>query len=119
MQDTVSGINEETLSDLSLLILDYVDDLSEIFDNIDEQMNQLSLFYNGKPESNINEYYEGIKNNYKTVKNNIKSYSDDLITLISKVNENDKYLGRLFQSKIEETTSMAKSIKNEEAIEWL
>lgn len=119
MQDTVLGINDATLSEISLSVLDYVDDLSDIFENIDKQMNLLSNYYQGKSRVIIDSYYKDIRSNYPTIKSNIKSYSDDFISLINKMNDNDTNIANLFQGYIDETNKKVKSETNEEAIKWL
>ena len=119
MKDTLLAINDETLGTLSLEVLDYVDDISEIFEEIDKQMSSLSACYQGKSRNLISAYYSDVKKNYSIIKNNIKSYSDDFICLINKMQANDKTAGNKAQDYISDIKNKVRSEKNEEAIEWL
>ena len=111
MDSVVMGINEEELSSLALEISDYSDRVSEIFDKIDVQMERLSNNYQGPSATTIINYYKNLVPNFERIKNNINSYSEDLIALIKKMQENEKYLISLFQDAIEEISTKKKSIE--------
>lgn len=110
--DIVVGINEEDLSSLSLEVLDYADRISEILNKIDDRMDKLNHYYQGLPATNIINFYNELKPYYATIKENIISYSDDLMELIRKMQDNDKYLTTLFQNYTDDTINKIKSIMN-------
>ncbi len=112
MKDIVAAINEDDLTSLSLEILDYADRISEIFDKIDSCMEKLPNNYQGQSCTEIINYYKELAAFYPIVKENIRSYSDDFITLIKKMESNDKYLVTLFQNYTDETIKKVKSIEN-------
>ena len=113
MDSGVIGINEDELSNLALEISDYSDRISEIFDKIDVQMERVSNNYQGPSSDAIINYYKELKPRYEIVKNNINGYSEDLIALIRKMKENEKFLVSLF----EDATAEAKSkVKPEERL---
>ena len=110
MNDLVTGINEDDLSNLSLEVLDYVDRISEIFDRIDSCMERLPIYYKGASCTALMKAYNELKSYYSIIKENITSYSDDLIQLIVKQKENSKYIANLFREYTEETKNKIKSI---------
>lgn len=111
MKDVLVGINEEEVSNLSLEIIDYADKISEIFDKITDCVDRIHSQYDGEPVSKIINSYQSLAEYYPVMKDNIISYSDDLIALIKKVKENDKYLVTLFQEYTDETINKKKSIE--------
>lgn len=112
MDDVIAGINEDELGNLSLEVIDYADRISEIFDRIDTCMERLPLHYEGTPCTEIMNFYNKLTPFYGIIKNNILSYSDDFIELIRKMQDNDKYLAKLFQTYTDETINKTKSIMN-------
>lgn len=112
MNDIVVGINESRLSELALEITDYNDRISEIFDNIDSLMRKLPNSYQGKPCTDLMNYYTSLASSYGPIKQNIKSYSDDLISLIRKLKENDARLAVLFDDLTAETQAKTKLINS-------
>lgn len=111
MKDAIVGIREEDLRSLCLEILDYADRISEIFDKIDLKMDKLPEYYQGDSSTKIQAYYNNLSSNYLTIKNNVISYSDDLICLIQKMKENEKYLLSLFNNYTIDTKNKIKSVK--------
>lgn len=103
MDNVVAGINEEELGNLSMEILNYADDISDIFSRIDSCISKLPSSYDCDVKTKIMNSYDVIKDNYKVVKSNIISYSDDLIELIQKMKEGDEYISNMF---VEFTTEM-------------
>lgn len=110
--DIVAGINEDELSSLSLEILDYSDRISEILDKIDSCMDKLPNHYKGSPCTVLINQYNELKPYFSIIKNNIISYSDDLIALIKKMQDNDKTLTTLFQNYTDGAKDKLKSITN-------
>lgn len=110
--DVVAGINEDELSLLSLEILDYSDRITEIFDKIDSCMDRLPNYYQGTPCVALMSYYKQLTTYYSIIRDNIVTYSDDLIALIKKMQENDKFLTTLFQNYTDDTKNKMKSIIN-------
>lgn len=111
MNEVVAGINEESLSSLSLEVLDYSDRISEIFDKLDSCMEKLPDYYQGEACTSIINLYNNLRVNYSFVKSNIISYSDDLMALIRKMKESDKYLANLFREYTDDARNKLKSIK--------
>ncbi len=107
--NVVAGINEDELGKLCVEILDYSDRISEIFDKVDSCMESLPNHYQGLPCVELLNYYNDLKTYYSTIKNNIISYSDDLITLIKKMQAGDEQLTKLFQTYTDDTNKMIKS----------
>lgn len=108
MDRVIAGIHEEDLGALSLEILDYVDRISEILERIDSYMDKLPACYKGSSSDKIIERYNSIKSTYPTVKENLKSYSDDFITLINKMREDDTFLSNLFRELTSDTNRKIK-----------
>ena len=111
MKDVLYGINEDELNNLSLEIIDYADRISEIFDRITDCVDRIHSQYDGEPVNKIISNYQNLAEYYPIIKGNIISYSDDLIELIKKLNENDKYFTTLFQEYTDETINKKKSIE--------
>lgn len=109
MEEVIAGINDEELNSLSLEVLDRADMISEIFDKIDACMERLPACYQGEPCKRLLERYGALKSSYPIIKGNIVSYSDDFITLINKMHENDKYLSGLFQGYTNDISSQIKT----------
>lgn len=105
MNEVMTGIRESELGALGLEVMDYASRISEIFDRIDACMDRLPVCYQGPPCQKIMERYRLIQASYPMVKENIASYSDDFITLINKVRENDKYLAGLFEGFTSDTNA--------------
>lgn len=111
MEDIGFGINEEELSNLSLEVIDHADNISEIFDRIDACMEKLPIHYQGTPCTELINFYNKLTPFYEIIKNNIISYSDDLIELIKKMQENDKIGAGMIQIFTNETINKMKSVK--------
>ena len=109
MENVMAGINDEELGSLSLEVMDYASNVSEILDRIDACMDKLSTYYQGTPCRKIMERYREMQLSYQTIKNNIVSYSDDFVTLINKMHENDQYLSGLFQGFTEDTRNQIRN----------
>lgn len=97
MDQVVTGIKEEELGSLGLEVMGYAEKISEIFDRIESAMDRIPACFQGVPSEEINQRYQEIRSNCSVMKDNVTSYSDDLITLINRIRENDKYLSGLFR----------------------
>lgn len=103
MENVIAGINDGELGSLSLEVMDYASNISEILDRIDACMDRLPSYYQGPPCRKIMERYKEVQSSYQTIKDNIVSYSDDFVTLINKMHENDQYLSELFKGLTSDT----------------
>lgn len=112
MDNVVNGINESELCNLSLEILDRADSISLLFDKLDNCMDKLPTCYQGDPCKKLIEHYKELSSNYSTIKNNIVSYSDDLVALIRKMNDEDKKLTSLFNEYTADINNQTKNIVN-------
>ena len=90
-------------------MLDYKERVSRIFDRIDSVMNRLESCFQGPPCNKIMERYQAVQAAYPVAEGNLVSYSDDFITLINRMRENDKYLSGLFQGFTEDKYDKAKT----------
>lgn len=111
--DTVNGINEEELRSLCMEILDYSESIAEIFDKVDEKFQELGECYNASSYHNFMSSYNDFRNNYLVVKKNINSYSDDLIALVQRMQDNANYLANMFINMTDEKIVKAKSVRVE------
>lgn len=107
----VDGINEPELGALSLEILDYAERIIAIFDKIDAKIEQLPSSYKSQAFDTFLESYNNFRQNYPVVKNNIVSYSDELLTLIRRLHENEQDYINMFQSYTKDSISQAKKIE--------
>jgi len=87
--DRLLAIDDNELSEFCVSLLDYSDELGDLFTNIDTKMNELTQYFGGKAANDLFAQYRSFKSCYSIVRNNIISYSDDLITLVTKVHEGD------------------------------
>lgn len=110
MDELIVGINEDEVGNLSIEILDYADNISELFNKIDLCMDRLPNYYKGDACSSILQYYRDLAAYYPIIKNNIVSYSDDLIELVKKVQDGDKEITKLFQEFTDDTKNKNKYI---------
>lgn len=111
--DTVSGINEGALRDLCMEILDYNERILEIFDKVDNCVEDLQDYYKCSSYNTFKNVYSELRNNYQIIKNNIDSYSNDLIKLIQMMHENEKYLVAIFENLTEDYKLKAKEVRAE------
>jgi hypothetical protein len=88
-KDSGFAIREDELSELAIDIIDFNDEIAEIFNSVDSKMSELKAYYDcSKYYSLVNSYNE-FKKNYSIVKQNIVTYSDDLIAVINKFKSGD------------------------------
>ena len=112
----VDGINEPELKSLSMEILDYLERIVEIFDQIEIEIDSLPESYKSVSYDKFLSFYNDFKRNYIVVKNNINSYSEELITLISRMHENEGYLINMFEGYITDKKSKAKDVEYKEVL---
>ncbi len=108
--DFVGGIHEEDLGSLAMEILDYSERITTILDDIDKKFESLHQYYDSESYVKFMESYNEFRLNYGVIKSNVVSYSDDLIRLISKMNEGMDSVIDLFNTFTEERKSKAKEI---------
>ena len=109
MSDLVLGINEDGLANLSIDILDYVDRIMELFENIDSKMDLLPNYYKGDSCTAIMNKYHELREYYEVVKKNLITYSDDMIMLVRKMQDDQNSIVKLFQQFTEETKAKTKA----------
>ena len=105
MDQVIAGIKEEELGSLGLEVMGYTEKMSEIFDRIDSAMDRIPTCFQGSPSEEINQRCQEIRSNYSVMKDNVTSYSNDLITLVNRTRENDKYLSGLFRDYADDVRS--------------
>lgn len=108
---TVNGINEDALRDLCMEILDYNERILEIFDKVDNCVEDLQEYYKCSSYNTFKNAYNDLRRNYQVIKESINSYSDDFITLIQRMHENEKYLVNIFGDLTEDYKLKAKQIR--------
>ena len=83
--DYYNGIKEEDLANLCINITKYSDNISEIFSQIDDDIEQIKENYcSTSLDILLNSYYD-FRKNYSIIISNINSYSDDLTELVNKM----------------------------------
>ena len=87
--DNGFAINEEELSELAIDIIDFNDEIAELFSSIDGKMSELKTYYDCSKYYTLLNSYNEFKKNYSVVKQNITTYSDDLIAVINKFKSGD------------------------------
>ena len=85
--DGMLAINDNELGEFTVGLMDYSDELGEIFAKIDSKMNELNKYFGGRAASDLQAQYKSFRENYQVIRNNIISYSDDLISLITQFHE--------------------------------
>ena len=110
----LNAIREEELSALSMEILDYFEKIADLFDKADKEMNSLGSSFQEASYGVLMGRYNDFRSNYVTIKDNIKSYSEELITLIQRMKENDLYLAQMFANYTSEKKEEAKKVKGDD-----
>lgn len=107
LKDNGFAINEEELSELAIDIIDFNDELADLFSSIDGKISELKNFYNcSKYYPFLNSYNE-FKKNYSIVKQNIVSYSDDLIAVINTFRTGDKDVSLALEADLSDVKEKA------------
>ena len=72
-----NGINIDLIDKLIIDIIEYSDDISKIFNDIDIQVSETLNFVPDDLKKHFNECYSDMSDNYQIVNANILSYSTD------------------------------------------
>lgn len=83
------AIREDELSELAIDIIDFNDEIADLFSSIDTKMADLKTFYNCSKYYSLLSSYNEFKKNYAVVKQNITTYSEDLIAVINRFKSGD------------------------------
>ncbi len=75
----VTGINEDRINNLILEIGNYQDEVSNIFNSIEDTVNNLYSGYVCEAGSVFSRKFDTMKRNFPTVKKNMETYAEDLI----------------------------------------
>ena len=110
----LNAIREEELSAFSMEILDYFEKVADLLDNTDKEMNSLAPYFQEASYGVLMERYDNFRGNYVAIKDNIKSYSEELITLMQRMKENDHYLAQMFANYTSEKKLEAKKVKGDD-----
>lgn len=111
MTDVVAGIKEEELRALSVEILRYYDDISDLFNEIDKYMDLLSNCYRSPSCKKISAKYQKVSSQYANVKSNLKNYAKDLQAVVTTLKSGEKKLTFLFDMYTSDTKQAIKSNK--------
>lgn len=109
--DRLLAIDDNELGDFSVTLMDYSDELGELFTSLDSKMNELALYFGGTAANDLFAQFRTFKNNFPIVRNNIISYSDDLITLITKVHEGDNFVANQVDNATEDVERQSQMIE--------
>ena len=112
--DTKLFINEDGIRELCSYIDKCSDNISLIFNSVDDEMNNLMECYKSSSENAIKTSYDDFSKNYKLIKENIKSYSEDLNALVIKVKSGDEEIALSISRDFEDIETKIKTIKNKE-----
>ena len=110
----LNAIREEELSALSMEILDYFEKVADLLDHADKEMNSLPSYFQEASCGVLMEHYHDFRSHYATIKDNIKSYSEELITLMQRMKENDHYLAQMFANYTSEKKLEATKVKGDD-----
>ncbi len=91
-QEINLAINSEGLEKLALDFMTSADNLSILFDKLDEKFETLESYLECDALEVIKEKYQSLKDNYSIIKKNAISYSDDMSILNRKMAEGDREL---------------------------
>ena len=105
------AINEEELSELAIDIIDFNDEIAELFSSIDGKMSELKSYFDCSKYYTLLNSYNEFKKNYAVVKQNILTYSDDLIAVINKYKSGDKDVSLVVAGDCEDVKQKATMVK--------
>ena len=109
--DRLLAINDNEIGELSVNLMDYSDELGDLFSDIDSKMEELAEYFGGSAANDLFAQYKAFKNNYPTIRDNIISYSDDLITLITRFHDGDKEISVQVEKATDEVLQQTKMIE--------
>lgn len=78
MNDII-GTNDEGLNNLTLEIRSYKDEISNIFNSLEDSVVNLRDSYKCEAGSVFDQKFNNLKRNFPILKNNLDTYADDLI----------------------------------------
>ena len=110
-KDNGFAINEEELSELAIDIIDFNDEIAELFSSIDGKMSELKSYFDCSKYYTLLNSYNEFKKNYAVVKQNILTYSDDLIAVINKFKSGDKDVSLVVAGDYEDVKQKATMVK--------
>lgn len=110
-KDNGFAINEEELSELAIDIIDFNDEIAELFSSIDGKMSELKSYFDCSKYYTLLNSYNEFKKNYAVVKQNILTYSDDLIAVINKFKSGDKDVSLVVAGDYEDVKQKAIMVK--------
>lgn len=110
-KDNGFAINEEELSELAIDIIDFNDEIAELFSSIDGKMSELKSYFDCSKYYTLLNSYNEFKKNYAVVKQNILTYSDDLIAVINKYKSGDKDVSLVVVGDCEDVKQKATMVK--------
>lgn len=105
------GINDVGLQNLSYDFLTIADNISIIFDKIEQNMAKLEEYLKCEATKDLNEKIETIKKNFPIIKKNIISYSDDMILLNQKMAIGSKDLVNIVRNHEQEIENKQKEVE--------
>lgn len=111
MSNVINQINQDELEQLAIELIDYADDIGDLFNQINQKMSLINSYLSGDSLAQINNNYSFFKNNFKIAKENILSYSNDLIALIQKMKDGQLDLAKLFVSEADNINLMSQKIE--------
>ena len=110
-KDNGFAINEEELSELAIDIIDFNDEIAELFSSIDGKMSELKSYFDCSKYYTLLNSYNEFKKNYAVVKQNVLTYSDDLIAVINKFKSGDKDVSLVVAGDYEDVKQKATMVK--------
>ncbi len=108
------AINENDLAALSFEVEDYVDRISNLFEQYDLKINKISSNYRSDAARRLVDQYNELKKSFSVVKKNIKTYSMDYRELIKILKATDRKFAGIVDSMAVEKATMAKNIYTED-----
>ncbi len=105
MNSDVNAINEYAVESLCIEIMNYCDEIGNIFDKIDYEISDLKECLSGASLSTIENSYQLIRKDYNTIKQNINNYAEDYACLIRVFKTNSNSLAALYENYIKEFNS--------------
>lgn len=109
--DNGFAINEEELSELAIEIIDFNDEIAELFNSVDSKISELKSYYDCSKYYTLSNSYNEFKKNYSIVKQNITSYSDDLIAVINRFKAGDKDVSLVVIGSSDDVKQQANMVK--------
>jgi hypothetical protein len=108
------GINESKIYELCLEIDNFKDNLATILGNIDDNMNDVSKFYESSAATSLLNSYNEFRKNYPIIKDNVDSYAEDLKELVVKYKSGAKSIALSFDNQSSDIKTQAKTIDYKE-----